>query len=120
MEIREHKSERMPIGLLCQHVLRELHKHDIEHPFNSHEYSEEIDISEPRIRAAIRELRLQHIRICSDPRHRGYWLEENGGGYDATRDQLLSRAFKILEVVKAMDNNQDGQLEWEDLMEEVS
>ena len=32
--------------------------------------------------------------------------------YERTRAQMFSRAFRLLEVVKAMDNAQDGQMEW--------
>lgn len=118
--IREYEPKDLPRGELNTMVLNELHRHSIERPFVAEDFAEKYGIAEVRVRMAIRELRLDHIRICSDPKHRGYWLEENGGGYEVTRKQMLSRAFRLLEVVKAMDNNQDGQLEWAELLKEVS
>lgn len=97
---------------IAEDVLDRLQNHSINNPFVAKDYARVIGVNEVAVRAAIRELRLNHIRICSDPRHRGYWLEENGGGYEITRSQMLSRAFRIFEVVKAMDNAQDGQMEW--------
>lgn len=99
---------------ICENVLTELKYYTKDHPFIAADYADSIGVKEVAVRTAIRELRMHHIRICSDPRHKGYWLEENGGGYEGTRKQMLSRAFKLLEVVRAMDGNQDGQLEWEE------
>lgn len=102
-----------PKSAISEKVLEELRFYTKDHPFIAQDFADSLGVREVQIRAAIRELRLNHIRVCSDPAHRGYWLEENGGGYEVTRKQMLSRAFRLLEVVKAMDNNQDGQFQWE-------
>ena len=111
--IRQHDSS-YALDEKCQNVLDELSHYTITSPFIAADYAESIGAHEPAIRSIIRELRLNGIRICSDPSHKGYWLEQNGGGYEATRKQMLSRAFRILEVVRAMDGNKDGQMEWGD------
>lgn len=110
----EKKCVKSAISQMAADVLEELKYYSIDHPFIAKDFGESIGCKEVNVRAAIRELRMNGIRICSDPAHRGYWLEENGGGYEVTRKQMLSRAFRLLEVVKAMDNNQDGQMEWVD------
>lgn len=110
----EKKCVKSAISEMASNVLDELKYYTIDHPFIAKDFGESIGCKEVNVRSAIRELRLNGIRICSDPTHRGYWLEENGGGYEVTRKQMLSRAFRLLEVVKAMDNNQDGQMEWVD------
>lgn len=103
------KSLKSPISKICYERLLEASR---EHPLDSYELARELGISEPGIRAAIREIRMAKIRVCSAPSQKGYWLEEKGGGYEVTRNQLLSRAFRILEVVRAMDDAKDGQYEW--------
>lgn len=107
-----HEEINSPKSEFSEKILDELKYYTKDHPFIAADYADSIGCKEVRVRQAIRELRMNHIRICSDPKHRGYWLEENGGGYEITRKQMLSRAFKLLAVVKAMDNAQDGQLEW--------
>ena len=108
----EKKCVKSAISQNAYDVLEELKYYTKDQPFIAKDYAESIGSKEVNVREAIRELRLNGIRICSDPAHRGYWLEENGGGYETTRKQMLSRAFRLLEVVKAMDNAQDGQMEW--------
>lgn len=110
----EKKCVKSAISETASNVLTELKYYTKDDPFIAKDYGDSIGCKEVNVRMAIRELRLNGIRICSDPAHRGYWLEENGGGYEVTRKQMLSRAFRLLEVVKAMDNNQDGQMEWVD------
>lgn len=119
MGIRKHDS-RTNLDKRCEDVLNEIKVCTITSPFIAAEYADSIGVKEAQIRTVIRELRLKGIRICSDPGHKGYWLEEHGGGYEVTRNQMLSRAFRILEVVKAMDHNQDGQFEWDSIIKEVS
>ena len=119
MGVRQHNS-RQGLDKRCDEVLEELSHYTISSPFIAADFAKSVGCKEVNIRAAIRELRLKGIRICSDPNHRGYWLEEHGGGYEITRRQMLSRAFKILEVVKAMDGNKDGQFEWDDIIRAVS
>ena len=110
--IRQHDS-RIELDKRCDDVLAELKACSITSPFIAKEYADSMGVKESQIRMVIRELRLKGIRICSDPGHRGYWLEEHGGGYEITRNQMLSRAFRIFEVVRAMDGNKDGQYEWD-------
>lgn len=95
-------------------VLEELKYYTKSRPFNSYDYASSVGCREVTVRSCIRELRLNGIRICSDPSRVGYWLEDNGeqGDYDRTRQQMLSRAYRIFEVVKAMDEAKDGQYEW--------
>ena len=114
----EKKVVKSAISEMAFDVLDELKYCSKTHPFNSHDYAYSCGCKESNVRTAIRDLRLSGIRICSDPSHKGYWLEETGdkGDYERTRMQMFSRAFKILEVVKAMDNNQDGQMEWESVL----
>lgn len=110
----EKKCVKSAISQNAYDVLEELKYCTKSHPFNSHDYASSVGCREVNVRTCIRELRLNGIRICSDPSHVGYWLEEKGekGDYERTRAQMFSRAFRLLEVVKAMDNAQDGQMEW--------
>lgn len=110
----EKKVVKSAISQTAYDVLEELKYCTKTHPFNSHDYADSIGCKEANVRSSIRELRMNGIRICSDPSHKGYWLEEAGekGDYERTRAQMFSRAFRLLEVVKAMDNAQDGQMEW--------
>ena len=110
----EKKCVKSAISQNAYDVLEELKYCTKSHPFNSHDYASSVGCREVNVRSCIRELRLNGIRICSDPSHVGYWLEEKGdkGDYERTRAQMFSRAFRLLEVVKAMDNAQDGQMEW--------
>lgn len=102
----EKKVVKSAISQMAFDVLQELKYCTKTHPFCSHDYAYSVGSKEPTVRGAIRELRMNGIRICSDPSHRGYWLEETGdkGDYERTRTQMFARAFKLLEVVKAMDN----------------
>lgn len=109
-----HDEKKSFKSAISEKVLDELKYYTKDHPFVAMDFAESIGVKEVAVRHAIRELRMHHIRVCSDPKHKGYWLEENGGGYDVTRKQMLSRAFRLLEVVRAMDGNQDGQLQWEE------
>lgn len=111
-EIKSLKSAKTTKSALADKVLHEIKYYTKDHPFIAKDFAESLGLKEVNVRMAIRELRLNHIRICSDPSKSGYWLEENGGGYEATRQQMLSRAFRIFEVVKAMDENKDGQYQW--------
>lgn len=111
-EIKSLKSAKTTKSALAEEVLNEIKYYTKDNPFIAKDFAESLGIKEVGVRMAIRELRLNHIRICSGPGQRGYWLEENGGGYEATRQQMLSRAFRIFEVVKAMDENKDGQYQW--------
>ena len=109
-ELHKRESEIMSnLALLCYERLKNCTKDD---PFIAKELADELGLKEANVRSAIRDVRLAHIRVCSNPNSHGYWLEENGGGYDETRNQMLSRAFRIFEVVKAMDEAKDGQYEW--------
>ena len=117
---KEYKARERAMSEVCADVLKELERCTITSPFSTHDYADANGMAEPYVRAVIRELRLQGIRICSNPNRSGYWLEERGGGYEETRRQMLSRAFRLLEVVRAMDGNKDGQMEWAELLEEVS
>ncbi len=110
----EKKCVKSEISEMANDVLDELKYCTKTSPFNSHDYASSVGCKEVSVRSSIRELRLNGIRICSDPSHKGYWLEDKGekGDYERTRAQMFSRAFRLLEVVKAMDNAQDGQMEW--------
>ena len=112
MNIIQHDAERVDKERRCADIYRRIKECNINSPFNSHLYAKEYGIKESSVRCAIRELRLKGIRICSNPKQTGYWLEQNGGGYEQTRSQMLSRAYSLLEIVRAMDNCKDGQYEW--------
>lgn len=84
-------------------LFEELKFYSKDQPFIAKDYAESLGVTETQVRTYIHKLRLNGIRICSDCKQRGYWLEENGGCYEQTRDQLLSRAYKIFDVVHAMD-----------------
>ena len=103
------KSLKSELSKKCYRLLRE---HSINDPLIASEVADSEGVLPVNVRIAIREIRMAHVRVCSDPAHRGYWLDENGGGYDITRKQMLSRAFKLLEVVRAMDDAKEGQYEW--------
>lgn len=112
--IMPYYSEKALKSAILQNVLDELKYHTKYNPFIAKEYADSLGVKEVNVRNLIRKLRMAHIRICSDPNSRGYWLEDNGehGDYDRTRQQMLSRAYRIFEVVKAMDEAKDGQYEW--------
>ena len=88
-------------------MLKELRCCSKDSPFIAQDYAESVGAKEVNVRSAIRQLRLQGYRICSDTKQRGYWFDANGGGYEATREQMLKRAYKILEVVEAMDGERN-------------
>ena len=85
-----------------------------EMPLIAKDYAEVLGVTEAAVRAAIREIRLCGIRVVSTVSNHGYWLEENGGDYKVMRKELVSRALRIFEVIKAMDEGCDGQLTWEE------
>lgn len=90
-------------SLFYERVYEELKAYSKSNPFIAKDYAESVGVTEVAVRSAIHKLRLNGIRICSDVKQKGYWLEEHGGGYEQTREQLLSRAYKIFDVVHAMD-----------------
>ena len=95
-------------------VYDELKKCTKLHPFVSRVYAEKVGTSDVRVRNTIRDIRLAGVRVVSTAKHGGYWLEENGGDYKVMRGELISRAERIFEVVKAMDNGGGDQLTWEE------
>ena len=97
---RKKKSRK---SLFYENVYEELKAYSKSSPFVAKDYAESVGVTEVAVRSAIHKLRLSGIRICSDVKQKGYWLEEHGGGYEQTRQQLLSRAYKIFDVVRAMD-----------------
>lgn len=69
------------------------------------------------IRKGIEELRRRGYRIISDSGHYGYWLDENGGGYDHMRAEMRKKALSILQTIRAMDGKElEGQLIWEEVL----
>jgi biotin operon repressor len=61
------------------------------------------------IRQAIRDLRLQGMRIVTAD-NGGYFIAESEEGYLPFRNAMVSRVVKIMQVVNAMDRNLNGQV----------
>lgn len=63
------------------------------------------------IRQAIRELRLDGIRIVTSDSG-GYYIANSDADYMHFRKAMVSRVIRIMEVVNAMDGNLNGQVRW--------
>lgn len=61
------------------------------------------------VKRAVRELRLQGVKVCSS--NRGYWLARDDAEVDRTRARLWHEIHERLELVYAMSNySLEGQM----------
>lgn len=61
------------------------------------------------IKRAVRELRLQGVKVCSGSR--GYWLAQSDAEIDRTTARLWHEIYERLELVYAMSNfSLEGQM----------
>lgn len=66
-------------------------------------------------RGVIQSLRSQGYRVCSSAGHKGYWLAESDGDYNAFRTELMSKANTIYENIKAMDTYLPDQIKMREI-----
>lgn len=61
-------------------------------------------------RLDIADMRKKGIRICSSSHTKGYWLAQDQGDYEMLRAEYIARINDMASIVKAMDNNTEGQV----------
>ena len=93
-----------------QSVLELLKKASIYTPMDRRVSARWLGVSEREIRKRIEELRREGYRIVSSSINGGYWLATTDEEYTRFRAEYISRATKIFETVKAMDNSVNGQI----------
>ena len=93
-----------------QSVLELLKKASIYTPMDRRVSARWLGVSEREIRKRIEELRREGYRIVSSSINGGYWLATTDEEYARFRAEYISRATKIFETVKAMDNSVNGQI----------
>ena len=69
------------------------------------------NISSRDLQNAVRDLRLEGMKICSGDK--GYWLwDGKDDSWSHTKAQLKSRIGKLYQLLSAMEGNIEGQQEW--------
>lgn len=68
-------------------------------------------LSDRKVRNLAGELRDKGIRVCGTSNESGYWIAQSEVEYKEFRANYISKAVTILNRVKAMDNQTDGQME---------
>ena len=91
-------------------VLELLKKASIYTPMDRRVSARWLGVSEREIRKRIEELRRDGHRIVSSSTNGGYWIATTDEEYTRFRAEYISRATKIFETVKAMDNSVNGQI----------
>lgn len=86
---------------MTETILNIISRHTIDNPIKSREIENKTSLAGAEIRCILHELRLSKHPIGSDGD--GYFLARNEAELEHTKAQLMSRATKIIEVVKALD-----------------
>ena len=74
--------------------------------------AEHLELSDREMRKVIESLRSDGNRICSDNKSKGYWIAESDQEYLDFRPQYISRAYKQLKILAAMDRTIFEQMEF--------
>ncbi len=91
-------------------VLELLKKASVYTPMDRKISARWLGVSERLIRMYVNELRNEGHRIVSSSITGGYWIATSDEEYRRFRAEYISRAVKIFDTVKAMDNTVDEQI----------
>lgn len=88
---------------------------NIDNPITRTELAKRFDKNDSQIRKDIQDLRLLGVRVVSSISSKGYWLDENGGGYEKFRTMMQHKALSILSTIHKMDAYDKNQFKMEAL-----
>lgn len=92
---------------MTETILNIISRHTAEEPIKSRVIEQRTQLSGSELRDIIHELRLSKHPIASDSE--GYYIARSEQELQHTKAQLMSRATKIMEVVKALDKCFESQ-----------
>ncbi len=100
-------------SFLSNTVFLEISKGSKDNPITRGQLRHKTGKSDREVREIISQLRQAGARIGSSSGTAGYWLCESEADYRQLRAEYTSRIKTYAEIVRAMDGNLAGQIEWE-------
>lgn len=86
-------------------------------PQSRQDLCKRIGCNDRMLRAAVRELRLRGVPVCSNAQTKGYWMGSNEDAKHLALD-LRSRGLKLLEASRKVEVTlaKGGQIGWENVL----
>ena len=81
-------------------------------PICRYEVQLKTGMPERTFRLEIEKMRNQGIRVVSSAHSKGYWIAKNNEEYLQFRKEQVSRISKIAKMIRMMDANIDGQIDF--------